>query len=150
MKIKHYEPMIVLNQMSNLIDDVLRNDRNGTNVTTSHWMPAVDIREEKDRFVLEADLPGISKDAVEISMANGVLTIKGERAEEKSEVGSNWSRIERVKGSFHRQFTLPSTADGDHIKAFYETGVLVIDVPKKEIAKPKRIVIEDSNNSTTS
>lgn len=150
MKITRYEPLSVLNQMNSLLEDMFRNERDSSNVATSQWIPAVDIKEEKDRFVIEADLPGVSKDAIEIAMANNILTLKGERNDEKKAEANNWSRIERIRGSFYRQFTLPETADSDNIRAYSENGVLVISVPKKEMAKPKRISIEDKVSNSRS
>lgn len=111
-----------------------------SNVVTSHWMPAVDIREEPGRFTILADVPGVEPQAIEVSMAEGTLSIKGERAEPASE-GAEPRRSERPRGSFHRRFTLPETADADAITARTSHGVLTVDIPKRTQPSPRRIAV---------
>ena len=88
------------------------------------------------------DLPGIDKKNVTISMEKGILSIQGERIEEKREENTNYYRVERVYGKFHRSFSLPQTADEENISAHMSNGVLEITIPKKEIAKLKSIEIK--------
>lgn len=113
----------------------------GSSVVTSQWVPRVDIREEENRFVIVADLPGIDPDAVEIVMDKGILSIKGERKSEAEEHGERYSRIERRYGVFHRRFALPDSADPDAITAQGHNGVLEISIPKRPETTPRRIQV---------
>jgi HSP20 family protein len=102
----------------------------------------VDIREEADRFVIFADIPGVDPQEIEVQMDKGILTLKGERAEEASAEGRGYSRRERAWGSFHRRFALPDSADADGITASGRHGVLRIDIPKRPQATPRRIQVQ--------
>ena len=116
-------------------------DTDDSSVVTSQWVPRVDVKEEKDRFVLYADLPGIDPDDIEVSMDKGILTIKGERSSESAENTDRYSRIERRYGSFHRRFALPDSADPDGIQAHGRNGVLEIVIPKRPESSPRRIQV---------
>ena len=116
-------------------------ERDDSSVVTSQWAPLVDIREEGDRFVLYADLPGIDPQDVEVLMDKGILTIKGERKGEAAQQTERYSRIERPYGSFHRRFALPDSADPDSIEASGRDGVLIITIPKRPETKPRRIQV---------
>lgn len=140
-----YEPVNVLNDINKLFEQTFfpqysRSDN--SNLETTQWMPAVDIKEGKHDFKLKVDLPGIDKKDVIIAMENGVLSIQGERVEEKKEESDNYYRVERVSGKFYRRFALPETADAEKIQANMTKGVLEVTIPKKEIAKPKSIEIK--------
>lgn len=113
----------------------------GSNVVTSQWAPRVDIKEENQRFVIYADIPGVDPANIEVSMEKGILTIKGERAVEKTEQNGRFTRVERTHGSFHRRFALPDSADADNISAAGKHGVLEIVIPKKAEKAPRRITI---------
>lgn len=147
MNMSRYEPWSLLNQIQNemnrVLEDRLTVNKQGdnSNIVTSQWIPAVDIKEEDNRFILYADIPGVEPKDIEISMENSVLTIKGERLTEHQEERDNFSRIERVKGSFYRRFSLPDTADEERISAHAKHGVLEIIIPKKEQSKPRKIAI---------
>lgn len=108
-------------------------------VETSQWTPHVDIKEEQDKFVILADLPGIEPKEIQVSMENNILTIKGERRLERKLKEENYSRMERFSGTFYRRFTLPEEADGQHIQAKGKHGVLEIIIPKKEPHVPRKI-----------
>ncbi|MDZ7828406.1 MAG: Hsp20/alpha crystallin family protein [Halofilum sp. (in: g-proteobacteria)] len=112
-----------------------------SNVATSDWVPVVDIKEEKDRFVLHADLPGVKREDIDITMEDGVLSIRGERRLEEIQEEGEYKRIERAYGSFYRRFSLPDTADADNISARSTDGVLEVVIPKRESVKPRRIEI---------
>ena len=112
-----------------------------SSVVTSQWVPHVDVKEEKDRFVLYADLPGIDPDDIEVSMDKGILTIKGERSSESTQETDRFSRIERSYGSFHRRFALPDSADPEGIQARGRNGVLEILIPKRPESSPRRIQV---------
>ena len=130
--------------LQNLLDPYAREveGEDNSNVVTSHWRPAVDIKEEEDRFVIYADLPGVDPDDIEITMEQGVLTLKGERSKETKEEHEGYKRVERVNGSFYRRFSLPDIADTERIEAKGKNGVLEITLPKQEKAKPKRITVK--------
>jgi HSP20 family protein len=113
---------------------------------TRPWAPAVDILETENELVLKADVPGVELEDIDIQIENGTLTVKGERKVEKDEKSKGFHRMERSYGSFVRIFTVPDTVDSEHVKAGYESGVLTITLPKKEIAKPKAIKVQVSNN----
>jgi HSP20 family protein len=106
------------------------------------WAPAIDLYEDKERFVITLELPGIAPDDVDISVEDGTLTVSGERSfyEERDE--ANFHRVERRFGSFGRSLTLPSTADTDRIEASFDAGILTISIPKKEEAKPRKIQVK--------
>jgi len=117
-------------------------DNDNSSVVTSHWRPAVDIREEKDRYVILADLPGVDPKDIEITMEKGVLTIKGERVSEEKEAHEGYSRVERVRGTFYRRFSLPDSADADNIQASGRNGVLEIVLPKMAKEQPRKISVK--------
>jgi HSP20 family protein len=106
------------------------------------WAPAVDIVDEKDQIKVKADLPGMKKEDIDINLDNDILTIKGEKKEEKEIKEKDFVRSERYYGAFHRAFTLPATVDSSKVNASYKDGVLEITLPKKEGAKTKQNKIE--------
>jgi HSP20 family protein len=106
------------------------------------WVPAIDVAETQDRFVITAELPGVEPDDVDISVENSVLTLRGDRRFYRETKEDDFHRIERRFGNFARSITLPSTADPQGIKASFDAGVLTIEVPKKEEAKPRKIQIK--------
>lgn len=108
----------------------------------SDWVPAVDILEEKDRFILRADVPGVDPEHIEISMEKGILTLAGERQQEKQEEFDGLRRIERVTGRFRRRFTLPEAADAEHITAKTSNGILEVTIPKTPEVQPRRITVQ--------
>ena len=110
--------------------------------TTPTFVPAVDIREEEDKYILDAELPGMKKEDVHIEVKDGVLTLSGERKFENEEKRDDYTRIERSYGSYQRTFTLPDHVDEEKIEAAYSEGVLTIVLPKGEEAKPKQIEVE--------
>ena len=109
---------------------------------TANWAPSVDISESEKAFTLLADIPGVDPNNIEISMEKGVLTIKGERQSEKREESKNYRRVERQSGQFYRRFTLPDSADADKIEAKSEHGVLIVTIPKQEVAVSRRIEVK--------
>jgi HSP20 family protein len=105
------------------------------------WVPAMDLVEADDHFVLKADLPGLSEDDVAIEVQDNVLTISGSREAEHERKEKGWYRLERSYGSFSRSLTLPEGVDADKVEASFDRGVLEIHVPKPEERKPRRISI---------
>lgn len=147
MSMVRYEPWGLLNQLHNEIDQLFAPQRRrpgdeGASVTASDWTPAVDIKEESDRFVIHADIPGVDPKDIEVRMENGILTIKGERLSEQKEEREGYKRIERVRGSFFRRFSLPDTANAEAISAKCQHGVLEVVIPKQEKVQPRRIQVE--------
>ncbi len=111
------------------------------------WSPAVDIYETETELVVKADLPDVDAKNVAIQLENGTLTLKGERKFEEQKNGQKgFHRIERSYGAFVRAFSLPDSVDGENVKADYRNGVLTVTLSKKEVAKPKTINVEVSNN----
>jgi HSP20 family protein len=108
----------------------------------STWMPAVDLLEKDDEFVAKVELPGVHKDDVKITLHDNILTIRGEKKEEKESKDSNYHRLERSYGSFQRSFTLPTSVRQDKVEAEYRDGVLTITMPKAEEAKRKQIEVK--------
>ncbi|AWN74838.1 Hsp20/alpha crystallin family protein [Legionella anisa] len=129
-------------EMNSLLENFFNPQREDASfIETSTWSPLVDIKEEKDRFVVLADIPGVKKEDIDISLEQHVLTLKGERHFEKSEERNGYTRRERTQGQFYRRFSLPQTADDSKITARYMHGVLEISIPKKEAAAEKKIAI---------
>ena len=114
----------------------------GSGITSGAWNPSVDIFENKDSIVLEAELPGMTPDDVNISIENNVLTLHGERKFEKKSEGDNFHRVERSYGAFTRSFTLPPTVSSENVEAAFENGMLRLTLAKREEAKPRRIEIK--------
>lgn len=139
-------PLQIINDINSLFESSLPRSRvsDDTKVESSSWMPAVDIKEEADRFLLAMDVPAVNPQDVEISMENNVLTIKGSRTELQTEEKGNYHRVERLKGSFYRRFNLPDTADAEAITANAKLGVLTISIGKKKAQQVRKIKIETS------
>lgn len=105
------------------------------------WNPSVDIYENKDQIVLEAELPGMNRDDFDLTVENSVITLRGERHFEKKDDSDNYHRVERSYGSFTRSFTLPQTVSADGATAEYRNGVLRVTLPKREETKARRIEV---------
>jgi HSP20 family protein len=144
MNIIKYDPF---REMRSLQDEVNRLfassfNRGDNEIARGAWSPSVDIFENKDQIVLEAELPGMNADDVNISIENNVLTLHGERKFEKKDEGDNFHRVERSYGSFTRSFTLPPTVSSENANAEFENGLLRLTLAKREEAKPRRIEIK--------
>ncbi len=111
-------------------------------ITSTEWVPRVDISETDDAFIIKAEIPGVSKEDVKVTAENGVLSISGERKEEKEEKSKKVHRVERLYGTFFRTFVLPDNVDESKINAEFKYGVLTLTVPKTEKAKPKSIEVK--------
>jgi len=150
MSLVRYEPWSLFDRFQEELNRLTRNDYFGrgdidsdnSNIVTSHWRPAVDIKEEENRFVIQADIPGVDPKDIEVTMENGVLTLKGERSSDKEESHEGYTRVERVRGTFYRRFSLPDTANADNIEAKGKNGVLEIVLPKHEKVQPRRISVK--------
>lgn len=123
-----------------LFDEFLRgNDQEGgSNVV---WAPRTDVSETDARYVIRMDMPGMKKDALDIQLHDGTLTVSGERTREHEDKGESFHRVERSYGRFFRSFSLPQAADPQGVEAQLEDGVLTIHVPKREETKPRKIEV---------
>ena len=105
------------------------------------WSPAVNILEKKDAIVITADLPGLKAEDVDVTVDNGVLTIRGERRLEEASEGETYHRVERVYGVFERTFTLPNSVDVNRIDAKFRNGEMLVTLPKREESKPRAVKV---------
>jgi HSP20 family protein len=106
------------------------------------WAPAVDVMETDEEFQIRAELPGVEKKDVKLSVENGVLLISGHREQEKEEKGKRYHRIERAYGNFARSFTVPEAVDAEKVTADFKNGLLTVHLPKSEKARPKSIEVK--------
>ncbi len=124
-----------------LYSPFLASQRAETEADTYKWKPSVDVSETEDSYEVRAELPGVAKDDLYVSVKDGLLTLSGEKRQEKVDDTQNYRRVERHYGSFQRNFRLPSEVDTDAIKAGYTDGVLTLSIPKPEAAKPTEIQV---------
>ena len=110
----------------------------------SGWTPALDVFEDKDNLVVKAEVPGMKKEEIEISLHDGMLTIGGERKSQTESNGDSATRTERFTGKFRRSITLPTRVDANKVNATYKDGILTVTLPKAEEAKPKQIQVNVS------
>jgi HSP20 family protein len=146
MALIRWEPVRELNtlqnEMNRLFNSVFDTPvPNGGNTTLRRWIPAMDLVETDDDFVLRADLPGLSEGDVNIELEDNVLTVSGERKSEHEERKEGYYRVERASGSFSRSLTLPEGVNAEAIKASFDKGVLEIRIPKPEERKPRKVAI---------
>ncbi|MFZ4789936.1 MAG: Hsp20/alpha crystallin family protein [Candidatus Competibacteraceae bacterium] len=145
MTLMRYQPFHLLNQLQQEVNRLFDTNRFGDEEAghmLADWAPAVDIKEELNQFIIHADLPGVDVKDIDISLENGVLTLKGQRSIEQKEETDKYRRVERVRGTFLRRFSLPDAVDAEKVSAKCRDGVLELLVPKREAAQPRRIAIE--------
>ena len=106
------------------------------------WSPALDVSEDEAHYLITVELAGANRDDVQVEVHDGILTIRGEKRSEREDKNEHRRVVERSYGAFSRAFTLPSNADAEHIKATFENGVLTVDIPKVEEAKPRTISVK--------
>ena len=148
MNVVRYEPWGLLRRFHDDVNQLFGEAQSGavvegdrSSIVTSNWTPAVDIKEEDGRFVLKADVPGVDPKDIEVTMEQGVLTIKGERKYESEEESNGYKRVERSYGTFYRRFSLPDTANAEGITAKGKDGVLEVVIPKLEKVQPRKITV---------
>ena len=141
MNIVSYEPWNLFQRFQNEINRFYDDSFVRRAHAERRWSPAVDVREETGRYVIEADVPGVDPKDIEITADDGALVIKGSRRAESSESQDGFKRVERVRGGFWRRFALPEGVDESGIEAKTENGVLRVTVPKQEKAEPRCIPI---------
>ncbi len=144
MHLTRFEPWSVVDLMHRDFDRIAARRLGQTRVENpvADWIPAVDIIEEKSRFLLRADVPGVSPDDIDVSMDAGVLTVSGERHAEEHNEDDGVRRTERATGRFLRRFTLPDTADAEGITAKGQNGILEVAIPKLPVVQARRIAVE--------
>jgi HSP20 family protein len=138
MTIVRYDPWAFVGRLHRQLDQSFGDSDNAS----VSWLPHVDVREETERFVVAADLPGVEGKDIEITADKGVLTIRGERRSEKKAASEGFERVERATGSFLRRFTLPESADAEAIKATHVNGVLEVSIPKRPQEQPRKISVQ--------
>ncbi|MEW8584699.1 MAG: Hsp20/alpha crystallin family protein [Candidatus Thiodiazotropha sp.] len=145
MNITRYDPWRALEDWRQEFDrafhPLLHREDDTSRVVGGEWAPAVDIKEEDTRYVIRADIPGVKPEDIEVTMENGVLTIRGERKFEETEERENFKRIERSHGVFYRRFSLPDNTNADAVEATGKDGVIEVIIPKTEGKQPKRIEV---------
>jgi len=149
MSLMRWDPFRELEDMSERLNRIFQRPQLGRaaeagreRLTVPDWAPAVDIVETPEEFVLKADLPEIKKEEVKVTVENGVLSIEGERKQEKEEKGKRYHRIERSYGCFMRTFSIPDNVDETKVRAEFKDGILNLRLPKTEKAKPKAIEVK--------
>lgn len=131
-------------EINRMFDRFFRGFSEEEEVRLATWSPRVDISETDDEYIVRAEVPGVSKDDIKITVKDNLVTIKGEKKQEKETKNENFHRIERIYGSFSRTFTLPGAVKVDKVEAKFKDGVLTIKLPKVEEEKPKEIEIKVS------
>lgn len=148
MTIVRYDPFGSLNKLHNelnrLFQESQSTDDDQSQVVTGAWSPAVDIKEQADCYVITADVPGVDPKEIEVTLEEGVLSLKGERSTHEDTERPGFKRIERAHGTFYRRFSLPDGVDTTQVKAHSAHGVLTIEVPKRARPEPRRIDIASS------
>jgi len=132
-------------RMNQIFEDALARSRGrDEGLRTGMWTPAVDIYEKNDAVVVKAEIPGVEKDQISVEVKDGILTLRGERKFERDVKEESYHRIERSYGTFLRSFSLPVSVNQEKVKATFRDGVLEVELPKKELAKPKQIKVDIS------
>lgn len=149
MNITRWDPFRELQDMSQRLNQIFARPFEGFGsgrqlLTVAEWSPAVDVSETDAEYVVKAELPEVKKEDVKVTMEDGVLTLEGERKQEKEEKGKHYHRIERSYGSFMRSFELPDNVDTSKAKAEFKDGMLTLSLPKTEKAKSKALEIKVS------
>jgi HSP20 family protein len=129
-------------EMNRMFDSFFNHGLQDEDSAQTAWTPAVDIAEHDDEYLVKVELPGVNKDDVKITLESNILTIRGEKKQEKETKKENYHRVERNYGSFQRSFTLPTAVKSDKIDASYKDGVLMVSLPKAEESKPKQIEVK--------
>lgn len=146
MALVRWDPFRELEAMSDRLNRMIARPAVGSagkeTLTVADWVPTVDISESEGEYLIKAELPEVKKEDVKVTVEDGVLTIQGERRQEKEEKGKRFHRVERSYGSFVRSFTLPESVDDTAVKAEYKDGVLALHLPKTEKVKPKAIEVK--------
>lgn len=139
-----WDPFADFGRLSNELERNLFGARGGYKLSRGDFAPVVDIYEEKDALVVSAELPGVKREDIEISIDGDVLTLKGDRAFQKEESEKRYHRVERSYGAFARHFKLPASVDAEKVEASLADGVLKVRLPKKDVAKSRKIEVRNN------
>ncbi len=144
MNLTRFEPWSIVDLLHRDLDRIAqsRYGDNDTENPVANWVPAVDIVEQNDRFILRADVPGVDPKDIDVSMDAGVLTVSGERKSENVTEGEGFRRVERASGRFFRRFNLPDSADAEGITAESSNGILEVSIPKLPEVQARRITVK--------
>lgn len=147
MSLMRWDPFRELEEMSERLNRLIRKpfgrlEGQEEALTVADWVPVVDIEESEKEYLVKAELPGVDRADVKVEIEDGVLSIQGERRQEKEEKGRKFHRIERSYGKFVRSFTMPADVDEKKVLANFKEGVLYVHVPKTEAAKPKAVEVK--------
>jgi HSP20 family protein len=144
MAVVRWDPWREIDDMFDRYTRAVGQPRTGSQevIATGDWAPRVDIAETDKAFVIKVEIPEVNKEDVKVTVDNGVLTIRGERKQEKEEKGKRFHRVERHYGSFTRSFTLPDNVDETNVKASFKDGMLNLQIQKTEEVKPKAIEVK--------
>jgi HSP20 family protein len=143
-RFERWDPFDELTTLRNRMDRLMAHVGGQTDeeLLPSQWAPTADVVETKNAIVIKAELPGMTDKDISVEIENSVLTMRGERKFEKDTEEKGYRRIERSYGNFVRSFTLPPNVDGDKITASFNNGLLELEIPKKEEAKPRAIKVD--------
>jgi HSP20 family protein len=147
MALVRWDPFRELEEVSDRLNRMFarpaaRTSNGKETMIVADWTPSVDISETESEYQIKAEIPDVKKEDVKVTVEDGVLTIQGERKQEKEEKGKKFHRIERAYGSFVRTFSLPDVIEEEKVKAEFKDGVLNLHLPKSEKAKPKAIEVK--------
>jgi HSP20 family protein len=147
MNLVRFDPFQELEAMSSRLNQVftppmLRRTTNGDTALFADWAPALDVQETDKEYLVKTDLPEVKKEDVKIGIQDGMLTLEGDRKQEKEEKGKKFHRVERSYGSFMRRLVLPADVDQQKIAAEFKDGVLIVHLPKMPSAMPKTIDVK--------
>jgi len=143
-----WRPFRELEEWERRFDDLFGRPSWRLPVEEGGWMPAVDVFEKEDKFVVKAELPGMKEDDIDVSVVGDTLFIRGEKKTEAEIKEEDYYRCERSYGSFYRSIPLPSTVDADKIEASFEDGVLEVALPKSAKMKPKKVAVSAKKKAT--
>lgn len=133
-------------RMDRLFDEMMgrgvRRSLEDSSSLRGSWVPAIDVREKGDAIEISADLPGLKPEDVEVTVDNGLLSIRGERRLDEAKEGESWHRVERAYGVFERTFSLPSSVDATKIEARFKNGEMRLLLPKREESKPRSVQVK--------
>lgn len=149
MNLVKWDPFKELEDVSNRLNSIFgrvttRSEPDREMLATADWMPSVDISETDAAYLVKGEIPGVKKEDVKVTIQDGMLTIQGERKQEKEEKGKKFHRIERSYGSFARSFRVPDDTDESKVKAEFKDGMINVTLPKSAKAKAKAIEVSVS------
>jgi HSP20 family protein len=143
MQLTRWNPLVEMDEIQQRLNRLFF-DRTARTVGEgfADFMPAVDIQETDNEFIVRADLPGVKKEDIKVAVADGILAVEGDRRQEKEEKGKRFHKVEREYGRFVRRFALPTEVDGEKVHAEFKEGVLNVVLPKAPAAKPTHIEVK--------